>query len=92
MSSIIKLLERMGQESGLTESAIEFETAITESNLNEGLKQSMLRRDIVALEKALDICPDVVCVLLPADEEGEESEEGEVEKPSKEKTEIVVSA
>lgn len=75
MSSIIKLLERMGQESGLTESAIEFETAITESNLNEELKTTMLNRDIVALEKALDICPDVVCILLPADEEENQEEE-----------------
>ncbi|ARD21323.1 MULTISPECIES: hypothetical protein [Shewanella] len=85
MSSIIKLLERMGQESGLTESAIEFETAITESNLNEELKKSMLSRDIVALEKSLDICPDVVCVLFPAEEEETKEED---KKPSEDKTEI----
>ncbi|PMG76860.1 hypothetical protein BCU84_12480 [Shewanella sp. 10N.286.51.B7] len=89
MSSIIKLLERMGQESGLTESAIEFETAITESNLNEQLKQTMLNRDIVALEKALDICPDVVCILFPADEE-EKEQEGDT-KPSEDKTEIAAT-
>ncbi|WP_153912828.1 hypothetical protein [Shewanella sp. TC10] len=89
MSSIIKLLERIGQESGLTESAIEFETAITESNLNEQLKQTMLNRDIVALEKALDICPDVVCILLPADEEESESE---ADKPSEDKVDIAAIA
>ena len=84
MSNIIQLLERMGQDSELqTEQS--FEQAIQESALTHELKQSLLNRDDISLKRQLDVCPDVVCVLLPA--EDEETKPEQKEKPTEDKSE-----
>ncbi|WP_076414597.1 hypothetical protein [Shewanella sp. UCD-KL12] len=76
MSNIIQLLERMGQDSELqTEQS--FEQAIQESALTSELKQSLLNRDEINLKRELDVCPDVVCIMLPAEDEEKEKEDSE---------------
>ncbi len=83
MSSIIKLLERMGQDSTLTDSKESSEKAINKADINNELKQALINKDVQAIVNQLDVCPDIYCLLFPADET-EESEE----KPSEDKTEI----
>ncbi|AQS39580.1 hypothetical protein Sps_04495 [Shewanella psychrophila] len=78
MSNIIQLLERMGQDSELqTEQS--FEQAIQDSALTNELKQSLLNRDNISLKRQLDVCPDVVCILLPSEDEDKSDEKDETE-------------
>ncbi|WP_394147241.1 hypothetical protein [Shewanella atlantica] len=69
MSNVIELLERMGKDASL-QTQQSFEKAILESELTSELKQTLINRDDISLKRELDICPDVVCILLtPEDEE-----------------------
>ncbi|MCL1065727.1 hypothetical protein L2735_02750 [Shewanella olleyana] len=84
MSTIIKLLERMGNDAILT-NLTEFHSAINETNLSSELKTALMNKDTNAVIKQMDVCPDIYCLLFPADEnENEESEEA----PSEDKSEI----
>ncbi|MCL1137924.1 hypothetical protein [Shewanella pneumatophori] len=87
MSNIIQLLERMGQDASL-QTETNFEQAIAESALTESLKQALINRDDISLKRELDVCPDVVCVLLPAEDDEEKTEDS----PKEDETEISVNS
>jgi len=78
MSNVIELLERMGKDASL-QTQQSFEKAIQESELTSELKQTLINRDDISLKRELDICPDVVCIFLPAEDEkpNEDSDEDE---------------
>ena len=76
MSNIIQLLERMGQDASL-QTETNFEQAIAESALTESLKQALINKDDISLKRELDVCPDVVCIMLPAEDEEKEKEKNE---------------
>ncbi|KPZ68758.1 MULTISPECIES: hypothetical protein [unclassified Shewanella] len=77
MSSVIKLLERLGKDAILSESATSFEKAISESGLTPELITALNNKDVKSLVNQLDVCPEIVCALLPADEDEDESEQEE---------------
>ncbi|WP_179023819.1 hypothetical protein [Shewanella sp. Scap07] len=85
MSSVIELLEQMGQNAAL-QNQTSFEQAIEQSDLSDNLKTSLLNRDDISLKRELDVVPDVVCAFLPAEDEKEEKKEKD-ESPS-EKTDV----
>ncbi|WP_394493850.1 hypothetical protein [Shewanella sp. ENK2] len=84
MSSVIDLLECLGQDANLS-TADEFNEAINKADLTPELKSSLLKRDVTSLTKQLNISAELVCGLLPADED-EGEEEGETESPSESKS------
>ncbi|WP_076414593.1 hypothetical protein [Shewanella sp. UCD-KL12] len=71
-SNIIQLLERMGQDASLQATA-EFEQIVNESTLDNELKQSLINKDIISLEKQLDVCPDIYCVFVAHEEDEDDS-------------------
>jgi len=79
MSDIIKLLEELGQNAKL-QLKDEVEKAIVESELAEEVKTALLTKDTVTLEKQLDVCPDIFCILFPAEDEESEDSPSEDEK------------
>ncbi len=84
MSNIIQLLERMGQDSELqTEQS--FEQAIQDSALTNELKQSLHNRDDINLKRQLDVCPDVVCILLPSEDEDEDEDKSDEKDETEDK-------
>ncbi|WP_192022239.1 MULTISPECIES: hypothetical protein [Shewanella] len=90
MSTIIKLLERMGRDAILSNSA-EFQAAINDTNLSPELKNALMNKDAQAIVNQLDVCPDIYCLLFPADEnENENENEDSKKKPSEDKTEIAL--
>ncbi|WP_394199893.1 hypothetical protein [Shewanella waksmanii] len=83
MSSVIELLEQMGQNAAL-QNQTGFEQAINDSDLNPNLKTSLLNRDDIRLKRELDVCPDVVCAMIPAeDDEATDSGKDEDSNDSK---------
>ncbi|MPY23394.1 hypothetical protein [Shewanella sp. YLB-07] len=67
MSNIIQLLERMGQDSELQSN--DFKNIITESELNHDLKTALLNKDKSSLEELLRVDPEIVCAMIPAEDE-----------------------
>ncbi|MEZ9593048.1 hypothetical protein AB4298_00280 [Shewanella sp. 10N.261.52.F9] len=76
MSNIIQLLERMGQDASL-QTETNFEQAIAESALTESLKQALINKDDISLKRELDVCPDVVCILLAHEEDDDDDTDSE---------------
>lgn len=75
MNNAIKLLEQLGQdESLLTNNLAEL---IKENGLSDELAKAITEGDGANLTRLLDICPDIICLIVPAenDDEDEESEE-----------------
>ncbi|WP_028766355.1 hypothetical protein [Shewanella fidelis] len=87
MSNIIQLLERMGQDASL-QTETNFEQAIAESALTESLKQALINKDDISLKRELDVCPDVVCILIPAEDEDEETDDKKEKDENNESTTI----
>jgi len=79
MSNIIQLLERMGQEANLQDKD-KLEQAIETAELEHSLKKSLLNKDKSTLERQLDICPDIVAFLFPAEDDQPQKEEEEQPK------------
>ncbi len=70
MSEVIQVLAQMGSDASLqSEDAVtnllkatEFEPEITEAITN---------KDVISLERQLDVCPDIVCVIFAPNDEDE---------------------
>lgn len=78
MTEIIELLEQMGQNASLqNEDAIE--KLMNASAVDSEIKDLIIKKDALALAQNLDVCPDIVCLLVPAEDE-EEEKEGETEE------------
>ena len=80
MSKVIQVLEQMGNDASLqSEQAIEQLLATAEVNAEQA--QAIINKDTIMLERQLDVCPDIVCLLVPAEddekEEGDEKEESD---------------
>ncbi|WP_144206802.1 hypothetical protein [Shewanella donghaensis] len=73
MSNIIQLLERMGQDADLQNPQL-LADAISTSSLTPELKQALLNNDTSSLEKQLDICPDVVGLMVLTEDDQPEDE------------------
>ena len=79
MSNIIQLLERMGQDAALQNQDAKAREILA-SDVAAERKSSLLVNDAEALHEQLDICPDVVAFLLPAEDEQKEDENNENEE------------
>ncbi|WP_394129110.1 hypothetical protein [Shewanella maritima] len=80
MSNIIQLLERMGQDANL-QTQQQLSSEIASSDISPALKQALLEQDTVSLEKQLDVCPDVQCLMLPAEDEKPKDDKESDKKP-----------
>lgn len=79
MSNIIQLLERMGQDAALQSQNAKAQEILA-ADVAAEIKNSLLVNDAEALHEQLDICPDVVAFLLPAEDEQKEDENNENEE------------
>jgi len=87
MSKIMQVLTQMGSDANLQdEEAIKHLLASTE--LNSEMTQAIVNKDITALGRQLDVCPDVVCFLVPAEDD---EKEGESEQEDKDNIKSVVN-
>lgn len=88
MSKVIQVLAQMASDSSLqNESAVE--ALLTTKEINADQSEAIIAKDVITLERQLDICPDIVCIMFPA-EDGEASEESE-EDDSKTEIKSVVN-
>lgn len=73
MSKAVQLLETMAQLAHA-----DIEQLLAQTNINAEQAEAIRSKDIISLERQLDICPDVYCFMIPAeDDEPAEKEENE---------------
>lgn len=90
MSTIIKLLERIGQDANLQDSEM-LKQAIEQAKLDKGIVTALASKNSHNIVNELDLCPDVKCLMLPAKDD--EAEEDKPSEPNEqEKTNIKLSA
>jgi len=78
MTEVIDVLATIGQDAALqTPSALE--KFVEQSELSAELQESLITGDTITIKRQLDVCPDIVCVIL-APEDDEPSEEPEEEE------------
>ena len=68
MSKIIQVLEQMANDASLqNEQAIAQLLATTDVNTEQA--EAITNKDITSLERQLDVCPDIYCLLVPAEDD-----------------------
>lgn len=78
MNNVIQVLELMASDSSFqNEQAVE--ALLKAAEINTEQSEAVITQDVISLERQLDICPDFVCAMVPAedDEPNKESEESE---------------
>ena len=89
MSKVIQVLEQMGSDANLqNEQAIEQLLATTEVNAEQA--EAIINKDVTSLERQLDVCPDVVCFILPAEDDEEEKDDDKDEDSTEETSHRVI--
>ncbi|NQZ82589.1 MAG: hypothetical protein HRT52_16390 [Colwellia sp.] len=71
MSKIMQVLEQLGQDANL-QSQESIENYLTIIELEKELTTALVNKDVSSLERSLDVCPDIVCIIAtPEDDEFE---------------------
>jgi len=76
MSNIIQLLERMGQDARLQDKSLKLKT-INDTEISSDHKKLLSEGDADGLAEALKINKEIICFLIPAKEDEQESENSE---------------
>ncbi len=77
MSKVIQVLAQMAQQANAN-----VEQLLTDAEINAEQAEVIINKDVISLERQLDICPDIVCILIPAEDdekEGHAEEEDQTE-------------
>ncbi len=79
MSKVIQVLAEMGSNAGLqNEQAIE--SFVTSAEINVEQSEAIMAKDVVSLERQLNVYRDIVCFLVPAEDDEPVQEENDEEK------------
>jgi hypothetical protein len=77
MSKVVQLLEAMAQLAHA-----DIEQLLTQADINAEQADTIRTKDIISLERQLDICPDIFCFLIPAEDDQPVKEDEENEESS----------
>ena len=89
MTKVIQVLEQMANDASLqTEQAIEQLLTTTEVDAEQA--EAIISKDVTSLERQLDVCPDIVCLILPAEDDDEEKDDDKDDDDSAEETSNIV--
>ncbi|NKF49861.1 hypothetical protein G3R49_04650 [Shewanella sp. WXL01] len=91
MSNIIQLLERMGQDAQLQD-AQQLAQEIAQAEISAEQKQALINQDTQALHDELDVCADVVCMMVPAKDDKPKDDKESETKPDSETSSLLLQA
>ncbi len=80
MSKVIQVLAQMANRADL-QSEQALETFLSTTEINAEQNEAIITKNVTSLERQLDICPDIVCILLPAEDDAEESDSPAEDEP-----------
>ncbi|MGV2872947.1 hypothetical protein [Colwellia sp. E150_009] len=79
MSKVIQVLEQMSRDAnGQNEDAIN--NLLAAAQLDTEITTAIINKDVITLERQLDVRSDIVCMILPAedDEDNEDNDSTEI--------------
>ena len=77
MSKAIEVLTQMSSNASLQTENNEhaLEQLLIATDLESEQAEAIINRDVTSLERQLDICPDIVCVVVPAEDDDEKDDD-----------------
>ena len=81
MSKVIQVLEAMAQLPHA-----EIEKLVTQANITADQAEAILNKDVTSLERQLDICPEIICFFVPAEDDEPSEQENEDDKTDESKS------
>ncbi len=79
MSKVIQVLEQMSRDAnGQNDDAIN--NLLAAAQLDTEITTAIINKDVITLERQLDVRPDIVCIIAPAEDDGDENEENDTEE------------
>tara|TARA_B110001454_G_C12507662_1_gene345411 strand:+ start:161 stop:436 length:276 start_codon:yes stop_codon:yes gene_type:complete len=89
MSNVIQVLEQMGSDANIqSEDAIE--TLLVSAELETEITEAIINKDVISLERQLDVCPDIVCLVLPAEDDDEKDDDNDDQDSTEETSNSVI--
>ncbi|MCI2282863.1 hypothetical protein L3081_04910 [Colwellia sp. MSW7] len=83
MSKVIHVLEQMSRDANCqSEDAIN--NLLETAELDTKITEAIINKDVSSLECQLDVCPDIICIVMTPDDD--EDEEKDDEDSSEEKS------
>lgn len=95
MSKVIEVLETMACDANLnSQAAVEelLNNAEINAEINAEQSEAIITKDVTSLERQLDICPDIVCVFVPAEDDEPEQETEEGDEKSDENIKLAINS
>ncbi len=91
LSTIIETLVQIASDASIQKPK-EIEQLLVSNNVDKLIATAILNKDIISLERKLDVCPDIVCIFVqPKDDEPAEQEEDEEQDKNTEKNISVIN-
>ncbi|MCW8832878.1 MAG: hypothetical protein OQK09_11605 [Colwellia sp.] len=78
MTKVIETLAQLASDASL-QSAQAMEKLLIDNNIEDTIATAVINKDVVSLERQLDVCPDVVCFLVPAEDDEQSEDNGSEE-------------
>jgi len=79
MSKVTQVLEQMSRDAnGQNDDAIN--NLLAAAQLDTEITTAIINKDVITLERQLDVRPDIVCIIAPAEDDGDENEENDTEE------------
>lgn len=86
MTAVIETLVQIASDASL-QSPQATEQLLINNNVEESIAQAIINKDVISLERQLDVCPDIVCLVVPAkDDDDEEQDDDKGDSDSTEET------
>jgi hypothetical protein len=79
VSKVIQVLAKMASDSNFQNNEA-IEALLASEEINAEQSKAIITKDLISLEKQLDICPDIVCIFIPAEDDNSEETESESEE------------
>jgi len=74
MTTVIETLAQLASDASLqTPQAIE--QCLIDNGIDEAISNTIINKDVISLERQLDVCPDIVCTVFPAEDEEKEEKD-----------------
>ena len=74
MTTVIETLSQIASDASI-QSAEDITQLLNDNKIDEEIANSIITKDVTSLERQLDVCPDIVCFVAPAEDDDEESED-----------------
>ncbi len=74
MTNTLQVLAQMASDASIQQPQ-DIEQLLTEHNIDAATSAAIIAKDVTSLERQLDVRPDIVCFVVPAEDEDSEEKD-----------------